>query len=108
MKAEISQLGRQLTQIGTAITSIPALALFSPRAVAEITQRLVSAGVPFRAARANASALVSNFNRMNDKINKTLPGEMTFKDGLREGITLGQLIERLNEDAELSQELEGK
>jgi hypothetical protein len=108
VKAEISQLGRQLTQIGTAITSIPALALFSPRAVAEITQRLVSAGVPFRRARANASALVSNFNRMNNKINKTLPGDLTFRDGLREGVTLGQLIERLNEDAELSQELEGK
>lgn len=108
VKAEISQLGRQLTQIGTAVTSIPALALFSPRAVAEITQRLVSAGVPLRAARANASALVSNFNRMNNKINKTLPGDITFKDGLREGVTLGQLIERLNEDAELSQELEGK
>ena len=45
---------------------------------------------------------------MNDKINKTLPGDITFKDGLREGVTLGQLIERLNEDAELSQELEGK
>ena len=44
---------------------------------------------------------------MNNKINKTLPGDITFKDGLREGVTLGQLIERLNEDAELSQELEG-
>ena len=108
VKSEIAQAGRAIVGFEALLGAIPALALFSPRAVAEITQRMVSRGVPLRQARARANALVSTFNRMNDKINKTLPGDLTFKDGLREGVTLGQLIERLNEDAELSQELEGK
>ena len=108
VKSEIAQAGRAIVGFEALLGAIPALALFSPRAVGEITQRMVSRGVPLRQARARANALVSTFNRMNNKINKTLPGDMTFKDGLREGVTLGQLIERLNEDAELSQELEGK
>tara|TARA_A100001515_G_scaffold132751_1_gene121440 strand:- start:217 stop:2091 length:1875 start_codon:yes stop_codon:yes gene_type:complete len=108
VKSEIAQAGRAIVGFEALLGAIPALALFSPRAVGEITQRMVSRGVPLRQARARANALVSTFNRMNNKINKTLPGDMTFKDGLREGVTLGQLIERLNEDAELSKELEGK
>jgi len=108
VKSEIAQAGRAIVGFEALLGAIPALALFSPRAVAEITQKMVSRGVPLPKARARANALVSAFNRMNNKINKTLPGDITFKDGLREGVTLGQLIERLNEDAELSQELEGK
>lgn len=106
VKSELSQLGRAIVGFELLLGAIPALAVFSPRAVAEITQQLVSAGVPLPRARATASGVVSTFGQINDKINKTLPGDLTFRGAVREGITLGQLIERLTEDAELSQQLE--
>ena len=106
VKSEISQIGRNIadniTRFGTGIAttalSTPAILLFSPRAVGAIVPRLVEGGMRLEDATRTARNLVKQVQAIGKKtaINKVA----------LEGVTLGQLIERLNEDAELAQMIE--
>ena len=106
VKSEISQIGRNIadniTRFGTGIAtttlSTPAILLFSPRAVGAIVPRLIAGGMFAEDATRTARNLVKQVQAIGKKtgINKVA----------LEGVTLGQLIERLNEDAELAQMIE--
>ena len=106
VKSEISQIGRNIadniarfgTGIATTALSTPAILLFSPRAVGAIVPRLVEGGMRLEDATQMARNVVKQVQAIGKKtgINKVA----------LEGVTLGQLIERLNEDAELAQMIE--
>ena len=102
VKSEISQLGRDLARLGggiaTTVFQTPAIALFSPRAVGAIVPRLIAGGMFAEDATRTARNMVKQVQAIGKKtgINKVA----------LEGVTLGQLIERLNEDAELAQMIE--
>lgn len=106
VKSEISQIGRNIadnitrfgTGIATTVFSTPAILLFSPRAIGAIVPRLVEGGMRLEDATRTARNLVKQVQAIGKKtgINKVA----------LEGVTLGQLIERLNEDAELAQMIE--
>ena len=106
VKSEISQIGRNIadniTRFGTGIAttalSTPAILLFSPRAVGAIVPRLIAGGMFAEDATRTARNMVKQVQAIGKKtgINKVA----------LEGVTLGQLIERLNEDAELAQMIE--
>ena len=104
VKSEISGFARGILAFekglrGTsAVLALPAIAVFSPRAVGRMTQELVEAGMMFEPATKLARFTVNTF----EKINKKIP----MREIAREGLTIGQILERLNEDAELAQMIE--
>tara|TARA_R100000781_G_C4080630_1_gene127586 strand:+ start:982 stop:3429 length:2448 start_codon:yes stop_codon:yes gene_type:complete len=104
VKSEVSGFARGILAFEkglrgtTALLTLPAIAIFSPRAVGRMTQELVEAGMMFDPATKLARFTVNTF----EKINKKIP----MREIAREGLTIGQILERLNEDAELAQMIE--
>jgi len=95
VKAEISQAFRAAAGLGAGLWYTPAVMLFSPRAVNELLLR-VSGMAPGAAARGQVQALVQSVRAMQPKLK---PLGIDLKDIAKEGMTIGVLIERLNEVA---------
>jgi hypothetical protein len=95
VKSEISQAFRAAAGLGAGLWNAPAVVLFSPRAVNELLLR-VSGMAPGAAARGQVQALVQSVRAMQPKLK---PLGIDLKDIAKEGMTIGVLIERLNEVA---------
>lgn len=102
VKSEISQLGRGLAAGGAGLQNLALLSIFSPRAVASLTQFMVELGLPDKVARSRAASIVSAVQ----SIDKKLPGELRLRDAAKQGMTLGQLYQRINSDLQQAEMLE--
>ena len=109
VKSEISQAMRSLAAVAAganlpAIISIPAVLLFSPRAVNEILLQLVGSrairNIP-PAVKRNLQQLVQSVRAMNPKLK---PLGIDLRDLAKEGVTIGVLMERLQETAQAEEE----
>lgn len=102
VKSEISQLGRGLAAGGAGLQNLALLSIFSPRAVASLTQFMLELGLPDKVARSRAASIV----RAVQSIDKKLPGELRLRDAAKQGMTLGQLYQRINSDLQQAEMLE--
>ena len=106
VKSEIAQILRAVAAVGTAygtgaygaLTDISLLSVFSPQAVGAITPKLVEAGMKLEDANRFARELTKELRAIGKKI--------PLKQMAAEGASLAQVLERLNEDAELAQMIE--
>ena len=98
VKSEISQAFRAAAGLGAGLWNAPAVVLFSPRAVNELLVRMGGPGgmAMGAAARGQAQALVQSVRAMQPKLK---PLGIDLKDIAKEGMTIGVLLERLNEVA---------
>ena len=103
VKSEISQALRAIAALSATIWTVPASLVFSPRAVNEILLRMPEGNAAVRAAyKRNATELVKNFRAMQSKL-KPL-GINLKSDIAKEGVTIGVLMERLQETAQAEEE----
>lgn len=103
VKSEISQAMRAIVALSATIWTVPASLVFSPRAVNEILLRMPEGNAAVRAAyKRNATELVKNFRAMQSKL-KPL-GINLKSDIAKEGVTIGVLMERLQETAQAEEE----
>ena len=104
VKAEISQAMRALLALGSGMWNTPAIILFSPRAVNEILLRAFGStkirNIP-PAAKRNLQQLVQSVRAMNPKLK---PLGIDLRDLAKEGVTIGILMERLQETAKAEEE----
>ena len=63
---------------------------------------MVELGLPDKVARSRAASIVSAVQ----SIDKKLPGELRLRDAAKQGMTLGQLYQRINSDLQQAEMLE--
>ena len=104
VKSEISQAMRALLALGTGMWNTPAIMFFSPRAVNEILLQAFGStkirNIP-PAAKRNLQQLVQSVRAMNPKLK---PLGIDLRDLAKEGVTIGILMERLQETAQAEEE----
>ena len=102
VKSEISQAFRAAAGMGAGLWQAPAVMLFSPRAVNELLIKAYGPNGPTMAgARAQAQALVQSVRAMQPKLR---PLGIDLKELAKEGVTVGILLERLQETADAEEQ----
>jgi hypothetical protein len=102
VKSEISQAFRAAAGMGAGLWQAPAVMLFSPRAVNELLIKAYGPNGPTMAgARAQAQALVQSVRAMQPKLK---PLGIDLKELAKEGVTVGILLERLQETADAEEQ----
>jgi hypothetical protein len=102
VKSEISQAFRAAAGMGAGLWQAPAVILFSPRAVNELLIKAYGPNGPTMAgARAQAQALVQSVRAMQPKLT---PLGIDLKELAKEGVTVGVLLERLQETADAEEQ----
>ena len=99
VKSEISPAMRALAALSATIWTVPSALVFSPRAVNEILLRMPAVDA---AVRRNVQQLVQSVQAMQPKL-KPL-GINLKSDIAKEGVTIGILMERLQETAQAEEE----
>ena len=102
VKSEISQAFRAAAGMGAGLWQAPAVILFSPRAVNELLLKAYGPNGPTMAgARAQAQTLVQSVRAMQPKLT---PLGIDLKELAKEGVTVGVLLERLQETADAEEQ----
>lgn len=102
VKSEISQAFRAAAGMGAGLWQAPAVILFSPRAVNELLIKAYGPNGPTMAgARAQAQTLVQSVRAMQPKLK---PLGIDLKELAKEGVTVGILLERLQETADAEEQ----
>jgi hypothetical protein len=102
VKSEISQAFRAAAGMGAGLWQAPAVILFSPRAVNELLIKAYGPNGPTMAgARAQAQTLVQSVRAMQPKLR---PLGIDLKELAKEGVTVGILLERLQETADAEEQ----
>jgi len=102
VKSEISQAFRAAAGMGAGLWQAPAVVLFSPRAVNELLIKAYGPNGPTMAgARAQAQTLVQSVRAMQPKLK---PLGIDLKELAKEGVTVGILLERLQETADAEEQ----
>ena len=102
VKSEISQAFRAAAGMGAGLWQAPAVILFSPRAVNELLLKAYGPSGPTMAgARAQAQTLVQSIRAMQPKLR---PLGIDLKELAKEGVTVGILLERLQETADAEEQ----
>ena len=102
VKSEISQAFRAAAGLGAGLWQAPAVILFSPRAVNELLIKAYGPNGPTMAgARAQAQTLVQSVRAMQPKLR---PLGIDLKELAKEGVTVGILLERLQETADAEEQ----
>ena len=103
VKSEISQAFRAAAGMGAGLWQAPAVILFSPRAVNELLIKAYGPNGPTMAgARAQAQSLVQSIRAMQPKLK---PLGIDLKELAKEGVTVGILLERLQETADAEEKM---
>jgi hypothetical protein len=89
---------RALAALSATIWTVPSALVFSPRAVNEILLRMPAVDA---AVRRNVQQLVQSVRAMNPKLK---PLGIDLRDLAKEGVTIGVLMERLQETAQAEEE----